>query len=126
MASNEYNVPVPHDRIAIVCLYCNKPQEIGAKAMSVTCRFCNKPLRLQDVRVELLEVELFGSACFVYRRRMEPERSLLTLGLYVAFFPQLVAGPIVRFHEIRDQLVERTETTSTFVAGIYRFSHGLG
>ena len=37
-----------------------------------------------------------------------------------------MAGPIVRFHEIRDQLVRRTETITTFAAGVYRFCHGLG
>jgi alginate O-acetyltransferase complex protein AlgI len=46
--------------------------------------------------------------------------------LYIAFFPQLIAGPIVRFHEIRDQLVERRETLPAFAAGVYRFSLGLG
>jgi len=46
--------------------------------------------------------------------------------LYIAFFPQLIAGPIVRFHEIRDQLVQRRETLPAFAAGVYRFSLGLG
>ena len=46
--------------------------------------------------------------------------------LYITFFPQLIAGPIVRFHEIREQLVERRETVDSFAAGIYRFSLGLG
>jgi alginate O-acetyltransferase complex protein AlgI len=52
--------------------------------------------------------------------------SPLDFALYIAFFPQLIAGPIVRFHEIRDQLVRRTETSSLFAAGVYRFAHGLG
>jgi alginate O-acetyltransferase complex protein AlgI len=46
--------------------------------------------------------------------------------LYITFFPQLIAGPIVRFHEIREQLVERRETVDAFAAGIYRFALGLG
>ena len=50
----------------------------------------------------------------------------IDFALYITFFPQLVAGPIVRFHEIRDQLVRRTETSGKFAAGIYRFAHGLG
>ena len=50
----------------------------------------------------------------------------LDFALYIAFFPQLIAGPIVRFHEIRDQLVRRTETSAMFAAGVYRFAHGLG
>jgi alginate O-acetyltransferase complex protein AlgI len=50
----------------------------------------------------------------------------LDFALYIAFFPQLIAGPIVRFHEIRDQLVHRTETSPMFAIGVYRFAHGLG
>jgi alginate O-acetyltransferase complex protein AlgI len=46
--------------------------------------------------------------------------------LYITFFPQLIAGPIVRFHEIRDQIVARRETVDAFAAGVYRFSLGLG
>jgi len=50
----------------------------------------------------------------------------IDFALYITFFPQLVAGPIVRFHEIRDQLVRRQETSGLFAAGVYRFGHGLG
>jgi hypothetical protein len=50
MASESYNVPKPDDRITIVCLYCEKPQEVGRKAISVTCKFCNKSLKLEDLR----------------------------------------------------------------------------
>ena len=50
----------------------------------------------------------------------------LDFGLYIAFFPQLIAGPIVRFHEIRDQLVSRHETIDAAAAGLYRFAFGLG
>jgi len=49
-ASSEYNVPQPDDRLTIVCLHCNKPQEVGKKAISITCKFCNKSLKLEDIR----------------------------------------------------------------------------
>jgi len=62
----------------------------------------------------------------IYRGTARHLAHPVDFGLYITFFPQLVAGPIVRFHEIRDQLVERTETTDTFAAGVYRFCHGLG
>ena len=48
MVSNEYKVPTPEDRSTIVCLYCNKPQEVSRRAMTVTCRFCSKSLKLED------------------------------------------------------------------------------
>lgn len=42
--------PLPgDDRMTVVCLHCNKAQEVGRKAMTVTCKFCYKPLNLKDV-----------------------------------------------------------------------------
>ena len=46
----------------------------------------------------------------VYRREVEPQRNVLYLGMYVACFPQLIAGPIVRYQTIQDQVVGRKET----------------
>lgn len=50
MALNEYSVPTPDDRVTITCLYCEKPQEVGRRALSITCKHCNKSLKLEDVR----------------------------------------------------------------------------
>jgi hypothetical protein len=55
MALGDINVPSPDDRQVIVCLYCNKPQEVGRKAMSLTCKFCHKPLKLEDQRFSKYE-----------------------------------------------------------------------
>lgn len=58
--------------------------------------------------------------------RGEPAlRNPLRLALYVALFPQLVAGPIVRYSEIRDQLAARRETWKGFADGCFRFLVGL-
>jgi alginate O-acetyltransferase complex protein AlgI len=62
----------------------------------------------------------------IYRGTARHLSSPIDFALYITFFPQLVAGPIVRFHEIREQLISRTETVPTFAAGVYRFCHGLG
>ncbi|MCH7790282.1 MAG: MBOAT family protein [Acidobacteria bacterium] len=45
--------------------------------------------------------------------------------LYVALFPQLIAGPIVRFHEIADELIDRSTRLEDFAQGSIRFGHGL-
>jgi hypothetical protein len=50
MAQGEINIPSPDERQVVVCLYCNKPQEVGRKTLSMTCKFCNKSLRLEDLR----------------------------------------------------------------------------
>ncbi len=62
----------------------------------------------------------------IYRGTARHLRHPIDYALYITFFPQLVAGPIVRFHEIREQIVGRRESSHDFARGIYRFCHGLG
>ncbi len=61
----------------------------------------------------------------VYRREVAAQRSLVAFGAYVSLFPQLVAGPIVRYGEIDGQLKERSHTAERIAAGIAAFSVGL-
>ncbi len=61
----------------------------------------------------------------VYREQVEPQRNPLTFGAYVSLFPQLIAGPIVRYRDIADQLREREETWARFARGVVRFVYGL-
>jgi len=63
MQPNEYSVPVPSDRTAILCLHCGKPQEVGRKAMSVTCKFCSKSLKLEDVKISRYEARRVIETC---------------------------------------------------------------
>lgn len=62
----------------------------------------------------------------VYRGEIKAQRNLLTMATYVALFPQLVAGPIVRYSTIEDELENRTESLSLAANGIRRFIVGLG
>lgn len=61
----------------------------------------------------------------VYRRETEANRDLVAFGAYVALFPQLIAGPIVRYREIDGQLRERRHTVLAAAEGISRFCVGL-
>ena len=61
----------------------------------------------------------------VYRREVEPQRNVLYLGMYVACFPQLIAGPIVRYQTIQEQVVGRRETLDDFADGVRLFAIGL-
>ena len=65
MASSDYNVPSPDDRSTIVCLYCNRPQDVGRKAMSVTCKYCHKSLRLEDMRFKEYQARRVIDTCGV-------------------------------------------------------------
>ncbi|MDO5521037.1 MAG: MBOAT family protein [bacterium] len=61
----------------------------------------------------------------VYRGTVDVQKNLFYLGLYVSFFPQLVAGPIVRYTTIKEQITNREETFTKFSAGSCRFIVGL-
>lgn len=61
----------------------------------------------------------------VYRGQVRATRNLIDFSCYVTLFPQLVAGPIVRYRDIADQLRSRTITWGLFAAGVNRFVIGL-
>jgi alginate O-acetyltransferase complex protein AlgI len=64
----------------------------------------------------------------VYRRVHKPLDKFFNYLLYIILFPKLIAGPIVRYHEIADQLTDRSEneTAENRIKGLYRFCLGLG
>ena len=62
----------------------------------------------------------------VYREKSAAQRSVLDVGLYVSFFPQLIAGPIVRYETIAAEIHGRKETWEDFCEGVPRFVQGLG
>ncbi|UOQ87037.1 MBOAT family O-acyltransferase [Gracilibacillus salinarum] len=61
----------------------------------------------------------------VYRHDTKVQRNLTSLALYIALFPQLIAGPIVRYNSINEQLEKRQITLDKFTDGIQRFIIGL-
>jgi alginate O-acetyltransferase complex protein AlgI len=62
----------------------------------------------------------------IYRREAPVERNPFQVALYISLFPQLIAGPIVRYSEIASQLRERSATLADVAAGVRRFTVGLG
>lgn len=62
----------------------------------------------------------------VYRRHGEVQKNPFYVGLYIAFFPQLIAGPIVRYESVAEQILNRKETWNKFSIGTCRFITGLG
>jgi len=61
----------------------------------------------------------------VYRGHVKATRNLIDFAAFVTLFPQLVAGPIVRYQTIADQLVHRDITLQSFCSGLQRFILGL-
>jgi len=62
----------------------------------------------------------------VYHGRTAAQKNLLSLATYITMFPQLVAGPIVRYETVREELTDRHITLNDFTEGLSRFFFGLG
>lgn len=62
----------------------------------------------------------------IYRGKAAVQKNLFHVGLYIVFFPQLVAGPILRYSVIADQIMGRKETFEDFSKGVCRFLKGFG
>jgi len=61
----------------------------------------------------------------VYRKTCKPEKNIIDFAAYISLFPQLIAGPIVRYSDVSDQLGDRRETLGGFDDGICKFLVGL-
>ena len=62
----------------------------------------------------------------IYRNKAEAQKDLLHVGLYISFFPQLIAGPIIRYQTVAHQIQHRVESMELFSEGVCRFLMGLG
>lgn len=61
----------------------------------------------------------------VYKKKIKPQKSLINIATYITLFPQLVAGPIVNYKTIENELEKRNETFEKFASGFRRFIVGL-
>lgn len=62
----------------------------------------------------------------VYMNKAEVQKNPLNIALYISLFPQLVAGPIVRYSDVNNQIACRKETVEDFAEGVKRFILGFG
>lgn len=62
----------------------------------------------------------------VYRGDSEALKNPLNVALYISLFPQLIAGPIVRYGDVKSELVNRKESAEDFFEGLEQFMFGLG
>lgn len=70
--------------------------------------------------------QILSCSIDVYRGEVEPQKNIIDLAAYITLFPQLIAGPIVRYQTIEKQLKERKESIDLFASGVMRFVIGLG
>lgn len=77
------------------------------------------------IGISFFTFQAMSYAIDVYHKRVKVQKNPLYLGLYIAFFPQLVAGPIVRYSDMEEQILGRKESMEKFSAGWCRFLVGL-
>src|SRR5258706_92076 len=63
IAQGELNIASAGERKVVVCLYCDKQQEVGRKTLSMTYKFCNKSLRLEDLRFKKYQARRTIETC---------------------------------------------------------------
>ena len=91
-----------------------------------------KPLKWVEVAlpvgISFITFQKISYMVDVYRRTVEPQRNVRDLMLYILMFPQLIAGPIVRYKDISEQLTNRkdSDTFDRRVVGFSRFMFGMG
>lgn len=85
-----------------------------------------KPLHLGlPIGISFYTFQTMSYPIDLYRRETDPQKSLVSFGAYVCMFPQLIAGPIVRYTDIAAQLNERILSNDKFYQGVQRFMVGL-
>ena len=85
-----------------------------------------KPLHLGlPIGISFYTFQAMSYPIDIYRHDTNPQPSPVSFGAYVTMFPQLIAGPIVRYRDIADMLENRRETVDKFYEGVIRFVTGL-
>ena len=78
------------------------------------------------IGISFYTFQCMSYAVDVYRGKAQPQKNLITFGAYVALFPQLIAGPIVRYTDVARELEHRCHSWEDVCLGLRRFLFGLG
>lgn len=70
--------------------------------------------------------QLISYVADVYMGKVRAQKNIITFGAYISMFPQLVAGPIVQYSDVEEQLIHREESIYKFGRGVERFICGIG
>lgn len=92
------------------------------KVLKTSFSFPKLPL---PIGISFFTFQALSYVIDVYRQRVKVQKNLLNLALYISFFPQLVAGPIVRYETIEEQIYHRECSVDKFGEGARRFFLGF-
>ena len=102
--------------------YANFFIENFVKITGFSVQFLNIAL---PIGISFYTFQILSYVIDVYLGKVKVQKNPFTLGTYIVLFPQLIAGPIVRYSDIEKQLVNRTHNFDKFADGIRRFIYGL-
>ena len=103
-----------------------KYADFVTRTLNACFRLSIKPLNLGlPVGISFFTFQTMSYSIDLYKRRVKVERNYLTYLTYVSMFPQLIAGPIVRFSAVQAELGKRSISWEDFVRGMLRFMQGL-
>ena len=92
--------------------------------------FLSAPIKVDPVHLPIgISFFTFQAMTYVidiYRKEALVQKNPINIGLYISMFPQLIAGPIVRYNSVARQIVSRTTSLDGFARGVERFIFGLG
>ena len=78
------------------------------------------------IGISFFTFQLMSYVFDIYYRNAKAQKNPIYVALYISLFPQLIAGPIVRYQQIEDEIIERKESLQKISEGISRFIYGLG
>lgn len=85
----------------------------------------NLPRMVLPIGISFFTFQALSYVVDIYRKKAKVEYNPLNVGLYISFFPQLIAGPIVRYDTVAAQIRERKENWDDFFDGFARFVAGF-
>ena len=83
------------------------------------------PKILMPIGISFYTFQAISYVIDVYRKQFEPQKNILNLALYICFFPQLIAGPIIKYHDFEPQINNHDVNFEKINIGIKRFIIGL-
>jgi alginate O-acetyltransferase complex protein AlgI len=84
-----------------------------------------KPELALPIGISFYTFQTLSYTIDVYREKVKPQKNFISFAAYVSLFPQLIAGPIVRYDTVETELQERKVSLQDFSQGAFRFSVGL-
>ncbi len=78
------------------------------------------------IGISFFSFQLMSYLFDVYYQKAKAQKNVLYVGLYISLFPQLIAGPIVRYEQVAEEILNRQERKDDVVTGMERFIFGLG